>query len=170
MPLLGDGIADGWGIGYPEIDLKLTVALLAEFASPHGNRFRSHEKGAARSHSACVGDGDRERWRTCSGHGREQNGQADAECRGERFDAGQRRVGCGFAHRSIHPIHRSGCDWNVQRITRSRLSPRCRFTRQCSGRGIASGRLGLRCLGLYRIQNARGINQCGACVHRYGDA
>lgn len=79
MALFGDGVADRRGIGYPKIDLERLVALLAEFADPRGDGFGRHENGAACSHSAGVGDGNGKRGRTCSRHGREQDGETDSE-------------------------------------------------------------------------------------------
>jgi len=95
LALLGVGIARGDWAGDPEVELKFTGAVLAEFFDPGADGIRVHQEGTTGAHAAGVGDGDGERGGTGSSHGREEDGELDAEAFGEGLSAGERGRGEG---------------------------------------------------------------------------
>ena len=71
----------------PKIDLKFSCAAFAKCRAPSLDLIRLHQQSSACSQPACIGYGHRKRRRTGSGHGRQQNRQANAQTMGETFRA-----------------------------------------------------------------------------------
>src|ERR1051326_1482220 len=83
LPLFQIEVSHRRRLWNPKIDLEFSCAAFAKCRAPSPDVIRLHQQSSARSQPTRIGYGNRQRRRTGSGHGRQQNRKANAQTMGE---------------------------------------------------------------------------------------